>query len=76
MKLEEIVQQKKVLLVTDAPFWEGKMGSHQRILAIARALKDSCSLKVFFFGSIGLQRRIEIEAAGFKDMVVSYKNFD
>lgn len=76
MKLEEIVQQKKVLLVTDAPFWEGKMGSHQRILAIARALKDSCSLKVFFFGSIGLQRRTEIEAAGFKDMVVSYKNFD
>ncbi|MEO0013588.1 MAG: hypothetical protein RLZZ535_1977 [Cyanobacteriota bacterium] len=47
MNLESIVNQKKVVLATDAPFWEGKMGSHQRILAIAKALKNHCSLKIF-----------------------------
>ncbi|MBW4535336.1 MAG: glycosyltransferase family 4 protein [Pleurocapsa minor HA4230-MV1] len=64
------------MLATDAPFWEGKMGSHQRILAIAKALKNHCSLKIFFFGSIGLQRRTQIKEAGFENMVVSYKDFD
>jgi glycosyltransferase involved in cell wall biosynthesis len=76
MNLESIVEQKKVVLATDAPFWEGKMGSHQRILAIAKALKNHCSLKIFFFGSIGLQRRTQIKEAGFENMVVSYKDFD
>lgn len=76
MNLESIINQKKVVLATDAPFWEGKMGSHQRILAIAKALKNHCSLKIFFFGSIGLQRRTQIKEAGFENMVVSYKDFD
>ena len=76
MNFERTVNQKKVVLATDAAFWEGKMGSHQRILAIARALKQHCSLKVFFFGSIGLQRRIQIKEAGFENMIVSYKDFD
>jgi glycosyltransferase involved in cell wall biosynthesis len=76
MNLESIVNQKKVVLATDAPFWEGKMGSHQRILAIAKALKDHCSLKIFFFGTVGLQRRSQIKEAGFENMVVSYKDFD
>lgn len=76
MNLRSTVTQKKVVLATDATFWEGKMGSHQRILAIAKALKDYCSLKIFFFGSIGLQRRLQIKAAGFENMVVSYKDFD
>jgi glycosyltransferase involved in cell wall biosynthesis len=76
MNLESIVNQKKLVLATDAPFWEGKMGSHQRILAIAKALKNHCSLKIFFFGSIGLQRRTQIKEAGFENMVVSYKDFD
>jgi glycosyltransferase involved in cell wall biosynthesis len=64
------------VLATDAPFWEGKMGSHQRILAIAKALKNHCSLKIFFFGTVGLQRRSQIKEAGFENMVVSYKDFD
>lgn len=67
---------KKVVLATDAPFWEGKMGSHQRILAIAKALQDNYSLKIFFFGSIGQQRRLQIKEAGFENLVVSYKEFD
>jgi glycosyltransferase involved in cell wall biosynthesis len=76
MNLESIVEQKIVVLATDAPFWEGKMGSHQRILAIAKALKNHCALKIFFFGTIGLQRKIQIKEAGFENMVVSYKDFD
>ncbi len=70
------MKPQKIVLVTDAPFWEGKMGSHQRILAIAQTLKKNCSLQVFFFGSIGKQRRLEIKEAGFENMVVSYKDFD
>lgn len=76
MNLESIVNQKKVVLATDAPFWEGKMGSHQRILAIAKALKNHCSLTIFFFGTVGLQRKSQIKEAGFENMVVSYKDFD
>ncbi|NJO97245.1 MAG: hypothetical protein HC764_15520 [Pleurocapsa sp. CRU_1_2] len=76
MNLEKVVKQKKVVLATDAPFWEGKMGSHQRILAIVKELKNHCSLKIFFFGTIGLQRRIQIQEVGLENMVVSYKDFD
>lgn len=76
MKLKKAIAQKKVVLATDAAFWEGKMGSHQRILAIARALKEHCSLQVFFFGSIGLSRRQQIKEAGFENMVISYKDFN
>lgn len=76
MDLEKVVKQKKVVLATDAPFWEGKMGSHQRILAIVKELKNHCSLKIFFFGTIGLQRRIQIQEVGLENMVISYKDFD
>lgn len=68
-------QQKTLILVTDAPFWEGKMGSHQRILAICQKLKQHFQLKVFFFGSIWIERRQQIIDAGFNREVVSYKNF-
>jgi len=76
MKLASTVTHKKVVLATDATFWEGKMGSHQRILAIVLALKNYCDLQVFFFGSIGLQRRQQIKVAGLENIVVSYKDFD
>jgi glycosyltransferase involved in cell wall biosynthesis len=76
MNLESIVNQKVVVLATDAPFWEGKMGSHQRILALAKELKNHCSLKIFFFGSISLHRRSQIKEAGFENIVVSYKDFN
>ncbi len=76
MNFASTVTQKKVVLATDAAFWLGKMGSHQRILAIASALKNYCDLQIFFFGSIGQQRRLEIKEAGFANMVVSYKDFD
>ena len=76
MKPENATTKRKVVLATDAAFWEGKMGSHQRILAVAKALKNYYSLEIFFFGSIGQQRRHQIEAAGFKNMVISYKEFN
>ena len=78
-KLEQLNQslrsKKTVVLVTDAPFWGGKMGSHQRILALCQKLKQEFILKVFFFGSIWHDRQIEINEAGFNNIVVSYKNY-
>ena len=79
-KLEKLVkskqQKKTVVLVTDAPFWGGKMGSHQRILALCQKLKQEFNLKVFFFGSIWYDRQIEIDRAGFNQVVISYKNYN
>ena len=75
-QLAENLQSKKtVVLVTDAPFWGGKMGSHQRILALCQKLKQEFNLKVFYFGSIWYDRQIEINEAGFNKIVVSYKNY-
>ena len=76
MKPKNAIAKRNIVLATDAAFWEGKMGSHQRILAIVKALKKHYSLQVFFFGSIGKQRRYQIREAGFDNMVVSYKEFD
>ena len=79
-KLEQLVNdikpKKTVVLVTDAPFWGGKMGSHQRILALCQKLKQEFVLKVFFFGSIWYDRQIEINEAGFNNIVISYKNYN
>ena len=78
-KITELVtrikQKKTVVLVTDAPFWGGKMGSHQRILALCRKLKQDFILRVFFFGSVWHGRQIEINEAGFNRVVISYKNY-
>lgn len=74
--INNIKQKKTVVLVTDAPFWGGKMGSHQRILALCNKLKQEFVLKVFFFGSIWYDRQIEINEAGFNNIVVSYKNYN
>ena len=79
-KLRELVatnqQKKTVVLVTDAPFWGGKMGSHQRILTLCRQLQQEFILKVFFFGSIWYDRQVEINNAGFNQVVISYKNYN
>jgi len=40
--------RKRVLLVTDVPFWEFGVGSHSRILALCRALQDQYALTVVF----------------------------
>lgn len=73
--VNDIQQKKTVVLVTDAAFWGGKMGSHQRILALCQKLKQDFVLKVFFFGSIWCDRQIEINNAGFNKIVTSYKNY-
>ena len=74
-QVDNIKRKKTVVLVTDAPFWGGKMGSHQRILALCQKLKQEFVLKVFFFGSIWYDRQIEINQAGFNKIVISYKNY-
>ena len=74
--INTVKQKKTVILVTDAPFWGGKMGSHQRILALCQKLKQEFILKVFFFGSIWYDRQLEINEAGFNNIVISYKNYN
>mgnify|MGYP006423134071 CR=1 FL=1 len=74
--LKENSSRKKVVLVTDATFWERKMGSHQRILALCLELKKYFDLKVFVFNSIGKNRKKQITEFGLEENIFSYKNYE
>lgn len=68
--------QQTIVMVTEAPFWEGNNGKHERILALCHELKQHSLLKVFFLGSIWQARQQEINAQGFGEIVVSYKDYE
>ena len=70
------LRRKRVLLVTDIPFWEPGVGNHSRILSLCRALQKEFDFKVFFFGSIWLDRQKAIAAAGLDGVIVSYKDYE
>lgn len=70
------VRKKRVLLVTDVPFWEPGLGSHSRILTLCETLKRHANLTIFFFGTIGAQSKEHIERAGFAGIVFSCKLFE
>ena len=69
-------KKKKVLIVTEIPFWENGVGSHSRILNLCNALKKKFRLKIFFFGSIYPERIRAIEAQGLSQEVISYKEYE
>ncbi|MGL4759110.1 MAG: glycosyltransferase family 4 protein [Patescibacteria group bacterium] len=69
-------QKKTIVVVTDAPFWEGNNGKHERILSLCNELKKHCLLKVFFLGSIWAKRSQEIVAQGYEGIVVSFKDYE
>ncbi|MCC0177247.1 glycosyltransferase family 4 protein [Waterburya agarophytonicola K14] len=69
-------EQKTVVVVTEAPFWEGNNGKHERILSLCNEIKQHSSLKVFFLGSIWQARQQEIDAQGYGGMVVSFKDYE
>ena len=70
------VSQKTIVVVTEAPFWEGNNGKHERILSLCNEIKRHSTLKIFFLGSIWQARREEIEAKGYGGMVVSFKDYE
>ena len=77
----EIVQsdrskQKTVVIVTEAPFWEGNNGKHERILSLCDEIKQHSNLKVFFLGSIWQVRQKEINDRGYEGMVTSFKDYE
>ena len=69
-------QQKTVVVVTEAPFWEGNNGKYERILAMCDEIKQHSILKVFFLGSIWKSRQEEIKARGYEGIVVSFKDYE
>lgn len=70
------LRRKRVLLVTDIPFWEPGVGSHSRIMSLCRALRAEFDFQVFFYGSIWPARKKAIAAAGLDDVVISYKDYE
>jgi len=68
--------QKTIVVVTEAPFWEGNNGKHERILSLCNEIKRHSTLTIFFLGSIWQARREEIEACGYGGMVVSFKDYE
>jgi len=70
------LRRKRVLLVTDIPFWEPGVGSHSRIFSLYKALQTEFDCQVFFYGSIWPDRLEEIENSGLKDIIISYKNYE
>lgn len=70
------LRRRRVLIVTDIPFWEQSLGSHARILQLCRNLTSTFDLKVFFLGSIWAERAEAIKAAGLEKNIVSYKNYE
>ncbi|MGZ8969764.1 MAG: glycosyltransferase [Telluria sp.] len=72
----DVASRKKVLMVTDVPFWEPGMGSHARMFSLCKEVKENFDLTVFFFGSIWPARQTAIDNAGFANRIVSYKEFE
>lgn len=70
------LRRKRVLLVTDIPFWEPGVGNHARILSLCRALQAEFDCQVFFFGSIWPDRGKAIAAARLDGVIVSYKDYE
>lgn len=69
-------RQKTIVVVTEAPFWEGNNGKHERILSMCNEIKQHSILKVFFLGSIWNTRQEQIDARGYGGMVVSFKDYE
>ena len=69
-------EQKTVVVVTEAPFWEGNNGKHERILSLCNEIKQHSNLKVFFLGSIWQSRQQEINNKGYAGRVISFKDYE
>ncbi|HEV7266651.1 MAG TPA: glycosyltransferase [Falsiroseomonas sp.] len=51
--LARLLDRPRLLLVTDVPFWQARLGNHQRIAALAGAARMEMDLDLFFAGALG-----------------------
>lgn len=70
------LREKRVLMVTDVPFWEPGLGNHARILNMCKELQEHVNLTVFFYGSLWKQREELIARVGMGGKVISYKPYE
>jgi glycosyltransferase involved in cell wall biosynthesis len=50
--LARLLDRPRALLVTDIPFWRGRLGNHQRIAALVGAARAEMDLDLFFCGTL------------------------
>ena len=50
--LARLMARPRVLLATDIPFWEARLGHHQRIAALIEAARAEMDLDLFFTGPL------------------------
>jgi glycosyltransferase involved in cell wall biosynthesis len=50
--LARLLDRPRALLVTDIPFWRGRLGNHQRIAAVIEAARQEMDLDLFFAGPL------------------------
>lgn len=70
------LREKRVLMVTDVPFWEPGLGNHARILSMCNELRQHANLTIFFYGSLWKQREELIGKVGLAGQVISYKAYE
>ncbi len=61
--LGQALDRPRLLLVTDIPFWHGRLGNHQRIGAMVQAARLELDLDLFFTAPLDEPDRAAAEAA-------------
>ncbi|MGG5821049.1 glycosyltransferase [Falsiroseomonas sp. HW251] len=60
--LARLLDPPRLLLVTDVPFWEARLGNHQRIASLARAARRAMDLDLFFCAPLTEDERAAAQA--------------
>jgi glycosyltransferase involved in cell wall biosynthesis len=61
--LARLLDRPRLLLVTDIPFWQARLGNHARIAALAEAARLEMDLDLFFAGPLPADQREAAAAA-------------
>lgn len=60
--LARLLDPPRLLIVTDVPFWEARLGNHQRIAALAHAARREMDLDLFFCAPLSEADRAAAQA--------------
>lgn len=60
--LARLLDRPRVLLVTDIPFWQGRLGNHQRITGLVAAARTEMDLDLFVTAPLAAEDRAAAEA--------------
>ena len=55
--LARLLDRPRLLVVTDVPFWQARLGNHQRIAALLRAARMEMELDLFFAAPLSPEER-------------------